>query len=171
MARPLPELDDDLLELPEGALADDDEVGVEDAEELLFQELDLGSEDVGLDAETGSADAFGGMQVDDDDDADEDDPLDDATLQVDADIDTDEEEHGWLEESDGVAEGEWDDPLPDELGDESGDDGGEEGVDDPLLDGLPDDPQRARKHDEEDDAEGFEDDGLDEFAREIGNDP
>jgi hypothetical protein len=163
------EPDDDLLELPEGALADDEEVGVDDAEELLLQELDLGSEDVGLDAETvGGADAFGGMLIDEDES--EDDPLDDSTLPVDADIDTDDEEHGWLEESDGEQSGEWDDTLPDELGEESGDDGGEEGVDDPLLDGLPDDDaQRARRVEDEDDAEGFEDDGLDDFAREIGS--
>jgi hypothetical protein len=170
VARPLSELDDDLLELPQGSLADDDEVGVEDAEELLFQELDLGGEEIGLDTETGaSADTFGSMIVDDVDDG-EDDPLDDSTLQIDADIDGDEDEQGWLEESDGAVDGEWDDALPDELGEEGGDDGGEEGVDDPLLDGLPDDPQRARKpHDDEDDAEGFEDDGLDDFARELGN--
>jgi hypothetical protein len=170
VARPLPELDEDLLELPPGGLLEDEEVGVDDAEELLFQELDLAGEDIGLDAETGSAEAFGGMQIDDDDES-EDDPLDNSTIQVDADIDTDEDEQGWLEESDGAVDGEWDDPLPDELGDESGDDGGEEGVDDPLLDGLPEDPQRTRKHDDEDDAEGFEDDGLDDFARELGNDP
>lgn len=133
-----------------------------------MQELDLGAEEVGLDAETGSADTFGSLAIDDDDLSD-DDPLDDSTMAVEADIDTDEDEQGWLEESDGSAEGEWDDGLPDDLGDESGDDGGEEGVDDPLLDGLPDDP-RMRRSDDEDDAEGFEDDGLDEFARELGND-
>ena len=149
---------------------DDEGVGVEDAEELLFQELDLGSEDVGLDHETVSgADAFGSLVIDDDD-ASEDDPLDNSTLAVETDIEGDEPEHGWLEESDGSTDGEWDDGLPDELGDESGDDGGEEGVDDPLLDGLPEDPQRVRKHDDEDDAEGFEDDGLDDFARELEND-
>jgi hypothetical protein len=150
---------------------DDEEVGVDDAEELMFQELDLGSEDVGLDTESvGGADVFGALQVDDGDE-DEDDPLDDATLQVDTDIDIDEDEHGWLEESGGSVDGEWDDALPDELGESGGDDGGEEGVDDPLLDGLPEDPQRVRKHDDEDDAEGFEDDGLDDFARELPGEP
>lgn len=169
MGRLESEPDDDLLELPEGSLADDDEVGVDDAEELLLQELDLGSEDVGLDAETGGADAFGGMVIDEDES--DDDPLDDSTLPVEADIDTDEDEQGWLEESDGEPQGEWDDALPDELGEEGGDDGGEEGVDDPLLDGLPEeDAQRARRVEDEDDAEGFEDDGLDDFAREIGSD-
>lgn len=170
MGRPESEPDDDFVELPEGSLADDEEVGVDDAEELMFQELDLGSEDVGLDTETaGGADAFGGMLIDEDET--DDDPLDDSTLQVEADIDTDEEEHGWLEESDGEPSGEWDDTLPDELGEEGGDDGGEEGVDDPLLDGLPEEEgQRARRLDDEDDAEGFEDDGLDDFAREIGSD-
>jgi hypothetical protein len=154
--------------LPEGTIAEEEEVGVDDAEELLFQELDLGSEDVGLDTETGSGEAFGAMVIDDNDES-EDDPLDDSTLPVDADIDTDEDEHGWLEESDGAVDGDWDDALPDELGDEGGDDGGEEGVDDPLLDGLPDDPQRNRKHDDDDEGEGFEDDGLDDFARELAN--
>ncbi len=167
MGRPESELDDDLLELPEGSLADDQEVGVADAEELLLQELELGSEDVGLDADTAGADVFGALAIDEQDDA-EDDPLDDSTLEIDADIDGADDEHGWLEESDGAAAGEWDDALPDELGDE-GDDGGEEGVDDPLLDGLPELPSRGRGHDDEDDAEGFEDDGLDDFAREIGN--
>jgi hypothetical protein len=170
VGHPDSEPDDDLIELPEGTLADDDEVGVDDTEELLFQELALdGSEDVGLDAESaGGAEAFGGTLIDEDET--EDDPLDDSTLPVDADIETDDEEQGWLEESDGEAQGEWDDTLPDELGEEGGDDGGEEGVDDPLLDGLPEeDGQRARGVEDEDDAEGFEDDGLDDFAREIGS--
>ena len=169
MAHPLSEPDDDLLELPPGSIGEDEEVGVDDAEELLFQELDLATEDVGLDAETGGADAFGALAIDDDDPS-EDEPLEDATLPVEDDLDADEQEHGWLEDSDGSPDDGWDDSLPDDLDDEEGDDGGEEGVDDPLLDGLPEDATRARRHDDEDDAEGFEDDGLDEFARELGND-
>jgi hypothetical protein len=168
VGRPESELDEDLPELPEGSLADDEEVGVADAEELLLQELEVGSEDVGLDTETAGPEAFGALAIDDQEAA-EDDPLDDSTLEVDADIESGEEERGWLEESDGAAPGDWDDALPDELGDEGGDDGGEEGVDDPLLDGLPELPSRGRGHEDEDDAEGFEDDGLDDFAREIGS--
>ena len=105
--------EDDLLELPGADDADDEEVGVADAEELLFNDLADEPEEVGLDTDPLGVGELGlGLQSDDDD---EEGLLDDAPLEVDADIDAGDEEHGWTEDSEGGSGEGWDDELPDEL--------------------------------------------------------
>jgi len=128
--------DDDLLDLPGADGLEDEELGVADADELLFNDLADEPEDVGLDTEAlGGGDLAAGL--DQDDEEEEGGLLDDAPLDVDAEIDAGEEEQGWTDDSEGGSEG-WDDELlQDPSGEGIGDDAGEEGVDDPLLDGLP----------------------------------
>jgi hypothetical protein len=165
------DLEDDDLDLPQDeALDDDGAVGVDDADELLLQDLRDEPEDVGLDTESvGGGDALATQLLDLQDD-ETDDPSDDAPLEIDADIDAEGDEHGWTEDSEGGAENEpWDEGLTDDLDDGLAADGGEEGVDDPLLDGLPDDLPR-RPDEDADDEEGVADGSLDDLVREIGTD-
>jgi hypothetical protein len=159
--------DDDLIDLPPEIEGDDEQLGVEDAEELMLQDLGSEDEEVGLDTETLGSEAGLGIELDM---TEGESLLDETPLEIEADIDAEGEEHGWTEETEGTDEP-WDDMLPDDLDDgDDGDDGGEEGVEDPLLDGWPEDLPRGAIDDEDDDEEGFEDDDLEDFTREIGPD-
>jgi hypothetical protein len=157
------EEDEELLDLPHADGGDDEEVGVADADELLFNDLGDEPEDVGLDTE-----ALGGAELGASLDQDEDDEaqaglLDDTTIDVDAELDTGGEEQGWTEDSEGASDG-WDDEqLQEQAEDGIGDDAGEEGVDDPLLDGLPEEGL-SELADEEDDDEDEDDAWADEVA-------
>jgi hypothetical protein len=153
------EEDEELLDLPHADGGDDEEVGVADADELLFNDLGDDPEDVGLDTE-----ALGGAELGASLDQDEDDEaqaglLDDTTIDVDPELDTGGEEQGWTEDSEGASEG-WDDELPQEQSEDGiDDDAGEEGVDDPLLDGLPEEglPELADEEDDEDEDDAWAD--------------
>lgn len=147
--------DDDLLDLPRADGLDDEEVGVADADELLFNDLGDEPEDVGLDTEALGGGELG-ASLDEEGDEEEAGLLDDAPLEVDPEIDAGDEEQGWTEDSEGMSEP-WEDALPQDLSEDGNtDDAGEEGVDDPLLDGLPEEgpPDLAdeeREDDEDDD--------------------
>jgi hypothetical protein len=161
--------EDDFLELPRASDADDEEVGVLDADELLFSDIGDESEDVGLDADPlGIADGM--LALDDEkDDGTPSSLLDDAPLELDAEVDAEGEEGGWTEDNEGSGEL-WEDDLAIELPSEAVDeDAGEEGVDDPLLDGLPDERAPALSEDDDEDDEG--DSWMDEeLLRDIGAD-
>jgi hypothetical protein len=159
--------DDDLLDLPRGDGAEEEEIGVADSEELLFNDLADEPEDVGLDTDPlgGGELAFGLV---DDEEETQAGLLEDVPLELDAEIDAGEEEHGWTEDNESAGES-WDDELPDELADEARDeDAGEEGVDDPLLDGLPEERPTDGAQGEADDDEAEDDAWADELSREIG---
>jgi hypothetical protein len=144
--------DDDLLDLPHADGGEDEEVGVADADELLFNDLGEEPEDVGLDTEALGAGDLGASLEDDEEDEAQAGLLDDTPLDVDADLDTGSEEQGWTEDSEG-SEG-WDDELPQDLSEDGvAEDAGEEGVDDPLLDGLPEQGLPDLATEEEDDEE------------------
>lgn len=152
VSRPVSDEDDDLLDIPNAGDLDDEGAGVEDAEQLLFSELDDGPEEVGLDVESiASTEGLPALNdLDDEDELAGDE--DDGPLELEDEIDAEGEEHGWTEDNEGSAAG-WDDELPDELSDDAGLDAGEEGVDDPLLDGLSDDHALPPVDDEDDEEE------------------
>lgn len=159
--------DDDLLDVPHGSDLDDDGLGVADAEELLFNELEDAPEDVGLDTES-LAGSEGLPAIDSDDEAEDRSADDDAPLEIEHEIDADGEEGGWTRENEGSSEG-WDDELDEEFDDDFDKDAGEEGVDDPLLDGLPDDAfPRAQLGDDDD--EDDEEDWLDDLPPDLRQD-
>lgn len=152
MSRPVSEEDDDLLDVPHASDVDDEGTGVEDAEELLFSELDDAPEEVGLDVES-IASSEGLPALNDLDDEDEDGSEQDETpLEIDDEIDADGDEEGWTDEAEASATG-WDDELPDDLSEDVDTDGGEEGVEDPLLDGLPEGQDLPPVDDEDDEEE------------------
>jgi hypothetical protein len=161
VGRPIQD-EEELLELPPPLDADDEATGVPEAEELALADIDDGPEDIGLDTEVGTADAFEpGVDADEDDSALDDEPAGELVAEVDA----EGEESGWLEESEGSGEPYTDEDLADDDEDyDSSDDGGLEGVDDPLADGL-DDEEREREL--EDDDSGFGDELGEELLREI----
>ena len=166
VGKPSIEDDDDFLDVPNASDVDDEGLGVADAEELLFNELDEGPEDVGLDTESGAS-SEGLATLDTDDDEDETALDDEAPLEIEPEIDAEGEEGGWTRENEGSTEP-WDGELEDD--DLEGDvdaDAGEEGVDDPLLDGLPEDePPRREDEDEDED----EDEWLDDLPPDLQQD-
>jgi hypothetical protein len=162
VGKPIPE-DDEVLELPAPLDADDEAPGVAEAEELALAEIPDGPEDIGLETEVGMLDSFEpGVDLDEEPSMlDDVSPLQDDLL---GELDTDDEEGGWLEESEG-AQGSWDDDLVDDVeGEGFVDDGGLEGVEDPLLDGL-DDEEDSVVGDAEDDSAS--DDLGEDLLREI----
>jgi hypothetical protein len=137
VAKEIPD-DDEVLELPPSLDGDDEVPGFAEADELALAEIGDGPEDVGLEVEVGMLDGFEpGVDLDDEPSMLDDTmpAQDDLLAELDAD---DDDEGGWLAESEG-SEGSWDDDLVDD-NEEGGfvDDGGLEGVDDPMLDGLDD---------------------------------
>jgi hypothetical protein len=136
VGKPMAE-DDELLELPAPLDGDDEAPGVAEAEEFALAEIPDGPEDIGLETELGMLDSFEpGVDLDEEPSMlDDVSPMQDELL---AEVDSEDEEEGWLEESEG-AEGVFDDDLVDDEEDEGfADDGGLEGVEDPMLDGLDD---------------------------------
>jgi hypothetical protein len=154
--------DEEDLELPPPLDADDEAIGVPGAEEAAVADIEDGPEEIGLDAEVGTADGFepGVDPLEEQASVLDDEPAGELVAEVDAEGD----EGGWLEESEGSAEPWADEELADDDEDYAGDDGGLEGVDDPMADGL---------DDEEGESSLGDDDGTladelgDELLREI----
>ena len=159
--------DDEVLELPAPLDGDDEAPGVAEAEELALAEIPEGPEDIGLETEVGMLDSFE-PSVDLDEEPsmlDDVSPMQDELL---GEVDIDDEEGGWLEESEGGGQGAWDDDLVDDDEDEDFvDDGGLEGVDDPMLDGLDDEEESvALDADSDMSGEDLGEDLLREIAQE-----
>jgi hypothetical protein len=135
---PLDFEDDDIAEPASGALAEAEPVGTPDAEDLVLADIGNGPEEIGLDTETGGderADLLSGEFLEESEEGDRW-ALDNSTLDIEQELDLDDDEHGWTEDSEGMG-GAFDEELGlDDADDSLVDDGGLEGVDDPLLDNL-----------------------------------
>jgi hypothetical protein len=130
----LPELDELDSELPGELTGETEEVGIDDGQEIGAGEIDDAPEDVGLDVET-----LGGLDDGDEsflDEGEEPSARDDSTLSLDDDLDEEEDEDGWTNESEGTGAA-FDEELEDDDDEASpADDGGLEGMEDPTLDDI-----------------------------------
>lgn len=163
--RELPDLEDDDIEEPTGSLGSEEElVGTPDAEELALSDIGEGPEEIGLDVETGSderAEAAVTAELLDSTDSEEGErwSLDDRTFDIQEDLELEDDEQGWTEDSEGMG-GAFDEEVG--LSDEESpaDDGGLEGVDDPMLDSF------ALEEDEDEDSLLSDSDDLDDDEEE-----
>lgn len=126
--------DDELPVLTDELDAEDEVLGLEDAEDLVLAEIDEGPEEIGLDVETLEGEEGLGDELDDDDDDVL--GLDDKPLDLDDELDESGDEDGWTEDSEGASEPWDDDDAADEEEEGHVDDGGLEGVEEPIEDLL-----------------------------------
>jgi hypothetical protein len=162
--------DDDIADPASSALAEGEPVGTPDADDLVLADIGNGPEEIGLDAETGGderADLLSGELLDGEESEEGDRwALDNSTLDIEQELDLDDDEHGWTEDSEGMG-GAFDEELGlDDDDDSLVDDGGLEGVDDPLLDNLAvGDEDSLLSDDDDDDLE----DGEEDYQGDLGD--